>query len=306
MGAFRSPAILWMCHSCLGRSPRCAYYRVETLSYVCGGGRQAKPPFRRMEPRGRERHRPQKGNRSGHAWLGQNLHVNGVIRARWKSTSRDRFADAPPVTKSKTLLQKLQKIPELWIPVPLVVCMKTNCWLNRNPLLSHLRFATAVLLACFAAVFTLATTPAAASDQVPFNGTVSGQIPSDLGPPVPGTGGCVFDFLVSNSGYATELGAFTGHAEFIPNLCDLTYTGFFYWIAANGDEISGPFSGYLAPTATPGVFDNHETAIVTHGTGRFARATGIFSLTGQVNFITSSFVLPWKGTISTVGSNLKP
>jgi len=161
-----------------------------------------------------------------------------------------------------------------------------------------------LLLACFAAVLISTPIPAAAGDQVPFNGTVSGQIPSDLGPP--DETGCVFDFLVSNSGIATELGAFTGYAEFIPNLCDLTYTGFFYWTAANGDQISGPFSGYLTSTATAGVFDNHETAIVTDGTGRFAGATGIFALTGQVNFITSSFVLPWKGTISSVGSKPKP
>jgi hypothetical protein len=184
--------------------------------------------------------------------------------------------------------------------------MKTNYRFNRKssrrPAVAGL--LTPLLLACFAAVFISAPIPAAAGDQVPFNGTVSGQIPSDLGPP--DETGCVFDFLVSNSGTATELGAFTGYAEFIPNLCDLTYTGFFYWIGANGDQISGPFSGYLTPTATPGVFDNHETAIVTDGTGRFAGATGIFTLTGQVNFITSSFVLPWQGTISSVGSNKKP
>ena len=184
--------------------------------------------------------------------------------------------------------------------------MKTNCWSDRK---SSRRPAIAgilipLLLACFAAVFISAPIPAAAGDQVPFNGTVSGQIPSDLGPP--DETGCVFDFLVSNSGYPTQLGAFTGYAEFIPNLCDLTYTGFFYWIAANGDQISGPFSGYLTPTAMPGVFDNHETAIVTGGTGRFTGATGLFTLTGQVNFITSSFVLPWQGTISSVGSNKKP
>jgi hypothetical protein len=177
--------------------------------------------------------------------------------------------------------------------------------ISRSPLRLGLLLIP-LLLACFAAVFISATTPAVAGDQVPFNGTVSGQIPSDLGPPVPGTGGCVFDFLVSNSGNATELGAFTGYAEFIPNLCDLTYTGFFYWTAANGDQISGPFSGYLTPTATSGVFDNHETSIVTDGSGRFTGATAMFTLGGQVNFITSSFVLPWKGTISTVGSNIKP
>ena len=158
-----------------------------------------------------------------------------------------------------------------------------------------------LLLACFAAVFISATTPAAARSQVPFKGTVSGQIPSNLGPPVPGTEGCVFDFLVNNSGNATALGHFIGQAEFRPNLCDLSYTGAFHWIAANGDEISGPFFGQLIPTETPGVFDNDETALVTGGTGRFTGATGMFTLGGQVNFNTLSFVLPWRGTISSIG-----
>jgi hypothetical protein len=160
-----------------------------------------------------------------------------------------------------------------------------------------------LLLACIAAALISATTPAVARDQVPFKGTVSGQIPSDLGPPVPGSGGCVFNFFVSNSGHATQLGNFTGMANFIPNVCTGAYTGSFHWIAANGDSISGPFFGQLIPTGTPGVFDNDETAIITSGTGRFAGASGMFTLHGQVNFVTLSFVLPWEGTISSVGSN---
>ena len=41
--------------------------------------------------------------------------------------------------------------------------MKTYCWLNRNRFLSHLRFATAPLLTCLAALFISVTTPAVAS-----------------------------------------------------------------------------------------------------------------------------------------------
>ena len=37
--------------------------------------------------------------------------------------------------------------------------------------------------------------------------------------------------------------------------------------------------GTLCPTETPGVYENHETAEVTGGTGRFAHATGHFDLT---------------------------
>jgi len=38
-----------------------------------------------------------------------------------------------------------------------------------------------LLLACFAAVFILAPTPAAARDMVPFNGVVSGYVDSQSG-----------------------------------------------------------------------------------------------------------------------------
>ena len=48
------------------------------------------------------------------------------------------------------------------------------------------------------------------------------------------------------------------------------------------------FQGYLFPTATPGVFDNHETALMTGGTGRFANATGHFDLGGQLDFTTTA------------------
>ena len=162
-----------------------------------------------------------------------------------------------------------------------------------------------LLLACIAAVFISGPTSALARDEVPFNGTVSGYIETQE--PVDE---CTVHAHVVNFGNANQLGAFTGTAEFYPNFCEdppnITYTGTFDWFAANGDEISGTFEGYLSPTETPGVYDNHETAEVTGGTGRFAPpATGHFEeLGGQVDFTTipPSFVLPWQGVISTVGS----
>lgn len=163
-----------------------------------------------------------------------------------------------------------------------------------------------LLVICSAAMFALAPTPALAddhNDNQAFIGTVSGTIPEDLGPPVPGTGGCVFNFFVPNSGNATLLGNFAGTANFIPNVCDGSYTGTFQWNAVNGDTISGPFLGQLIPTATQGVFYSLETALITGGTGRFRHATGMFTLYGQVNFVTRTFVLPWQGTISGVDSH---
>jgi hypothetical protein len=160
-----------------------------------------------------------------------------------------------------------------------------------------------LILACCAIVFISAPPSALAGEMVPFNGTVSGfvetQEPVDQ---------CTVHAHVVNFGNANQLGAFTGTAEFYPNFCqdppNITYTGSFDWFAANGDEITGTFDGYLSPTDTPGVYDNHETADVTGGTGRFSNATGHFELGGQLDFTTvpPSFVLPWEGSISSLGS----
>ena len=154
-----------------------------------------------------------------------------------------------------------------------------------------------LLLACFAAVFISAATPATAGEMVPFKGTVSGNIISNT--PLDE---CHLLTDVVNGGNATQLGRFSGTAQFINNVCDLSYIGTYEFTAANGDSISGSFIGQLTPTGTPGVFDNDETAFITSGTGRFADATGTFHLGGQIDTNTGTFALPWQGTISTVGS----
>ncbi len=156
-----------------------------------------------------------------------------------------------------------------------------------------------LLLACFAAVFISTPTPATAGDTVPFNGTVSGYGNVNNLP------------LVVNFGNANQLGAFTGTADFYPDAPDpvtgcFHYIGFFHWIAGNRDKLEGTFEGESCPTGG-GMYDNHETSDVdpTFSTGRFAGATGHFELGGQIDFSMYpdfSFVLPWEGTISSVGS----
>jgi hypothetical protein len=154
-----------------------------------------------------------------------------------------------------------------------------------------------LLVACFAAVVASSAAPAIAGDTVPFKGTLSGSIISS----VPLDECHVLSEIV-NGGNATQLGRYNGTAEFILNVCDLTYVGSYVFIAANGDSISGPFTGILTPTSIEGVFDNNELAFITGGTGRFADATGTFNLGGQIDTNTGTFSVPFEGTISTVGS----
>ena len=92
-----------------------------------------------------------------------------------------------------------------------------------------------------------------------------------------------------------------GPENFTENFCEnppnITYTGSFHLFAANGDELCGTFEGYLTPTETPGVYDNHETSDVTGGTSRFTNATGHWESGGQVDFTTEPlcFGLPVQG-----------
>ncbi len=161
-----------------------------------------------------------------------------------------------------------------------------------------------LLLACVAAVFISAPNSALARDQVPFNGIVSGFVEtSEFLPP------CTIHAHASNFGNATHLGAFTGSGELFQDFCEdppnITYTGTSHWFAANGDELSSTFEGFLSPTETPGVYDNHETSDVTGGTGRFTNATGHTESGGQIDITAEPlfFALPFHGWISSVGSN---
>jgi hypothetical protein len=157
-----------------------------------------------------------------------------------------------------------------------------------------------LLLACLAAGLILAIIPARATEMVPFHATLVGYVEtSEFLPP------CTIHGHSIVSGNATHLGAYTGTGELYQDICDSTFIGSFHQFAANGDEIYGTFEGYLTPTGTPGVYDNHQTGDVTGGTGRFTGATGHWEAGGQVDFTTEpiSFVTPSQGWISTVGSN---
>jgi hypothetical protein len=118
------------------------------------------------------------------------------------------------------------------------------------------------------------------------------------GPPPIGT------IVGSGTGIATHMGRFTYEFPHSVNFGTLppTGTGFYRITAANGDTVTATFSGHSTPVA-PGFLFVVEQCTVTEGTGRFAGASGQFSvmrLLDQVNGETSG---SFEGTISSPGSN---
>jgi hypothetical protein len=73
------------------------------------------------------------------------------------------------LARSGVLAGTFEKIPELWFPVPLEVCMKTYYWLDRNRFLSHLRTSFCALVIVGAS---LTLSSAQASGSAP--GTITG------------------------------------------------------------------------------------------------------------------------------------
>lgn len=90
----------------------------------------------------------------------------------------------------------------------------------------------------------------------------------------------------SGSGTATPLGRFTVTWEFTVNLLDGAGIGSAHFIAANGDSLFTESLGQGDPTGKPNINLVVEKHTITGGTGRFAGATGSFTLKRLVNIVT--------------------
>ena len=155
------------------------------------------------------------------------------------------------------------------------------------------RAAAAALLASLALLFSLAG-PVAASDQVPFRGSLDGTVTvTPLAPPMASV-------LITGTGDATQLGRFTVEVPHLVNQATRVGVGSYLFTAANGDTLTADFRGQAALVA-PGVLSVTETAVITGGTGRFAGATGEF--TAERTFVLASGVTSGSlsGTISSPG-----
>ena len=142
------------------------------------------------------------------------------------------------------------------------------------------------------------TGPVAAGEQVPFKGSLEGDVTvTPLAPPF-------LQVDVEAMGKASHLGKFTLDIPHVVNRANGTAVGSYVFTAANGDTLTANFTGVAVPSA-PGVLYIEETATITGGTGRFAGATGSFSVDRLYDTVAGTTIGYFEGTISSPGAGKK-
>jgi hypothetical protein len=159
------------------------------------------------------------------------------------------------------------------------------------------------ILAASALAFLTPASAVVAADQVPIKGNVTIVPDLTVPPKVISVNPPIVQETRLITGIVSHLGACTGMIVEDINLHDLTFSGTFTLVAANGDTIVGTATGGLSVDPNnPGFFDVTETFTITGGTGRFARATGSAIGGGLANRTTSVAQESFEGTISSPGS----
>jgi len=92
----------------------------------------------------------------------------------------------------------------------------------------------------------------------------------------------------AGSGHATHLGRFAINYQAIVVVTTGSGSVSAHLIAANGDSLFAEGTGQATPTATPNVSQIVERYTITGGTGRFAGASGSFTVERQLNLTTGA------------------
>ena len=129
------------------------------------------------------------------------------------------------------------------------------------------------------------------NQEVPFKGRLEGTATITPGTPP------FLSVSIEGTGNATHLGRFTVEIPHVVNTTNRTSTGSYEFTAANGDTLTAGFTGQAILTS-PGVLSVVETATITGGTGRFADATGTFTIERLFNQVTGLTTGSFEGTIS--------
>jgi hypothetical protein len=139
--------------------------------------------------------------------------------------------------------------------------------------------------------------PVAAGEQVPFRGRLEGVFTVTLDFPL-------LAVNVEATGNATHLGRFTLAIPHVVNVLTRSVIGSYHFIAANGDELFADHSTQVT-VVPPGLRFAVDTAIITGGTGRFADASGEFTVVRLVDQATMTTAGSFDGTISSPGAAKK-
>jgi hypothetical protein len=123
--------------------------------------------------------------------------------------------------------------------------------------------------------------PATAAEQLPFKGTLQAFETYQLDIPNQTL------FVTGNgSGNATHLGRYSVEYDVTVSLVSGGGPASIRLVAANGDAIFATGSGQGTPTVLPDVAMIVERYTITDGTGRFAGASGSFTVVRLVNTVT--------------------
>jgi hypothetical protein len=160
--------------------------------------------------------------------------------------------------------------------------------MNRQKSVAGLILAVAVVMGVTGGVL--------AEEQVPFKGFLDGNYTVTVIPPI-GT------FVGSGAGAATHLGGFTYEFPHTVNFGSVPPVGVgsYTFTAANGDAVFAVFTGQSSPVA-PGFVFVVEECVITGGTGRFANASGSFTVSRLVDQVNRTTIGSFEGTISSAGA----
>lgn len=141
------------------------------------------------------------------------------------------------------------------------------------------------------ALFMAAAVTGAVAAEVPFRGDLQAVETSQVNFPTVLIAG-------SGTGIATHLGKFTVTYEAEVNLISFQASGTSVFVAANGDHVFADIAGQSSPTGTPNLISITEVYTITGGTGRFAGATGTFTMQRLKDQVSGSTSGSFDGTIS--------
>jgi hypothetical protein len=153
-----------------------------------------------------------------------------------------------------------------------------------------MRASLAAVAVAFVALTSLAA-PVAAGAEGPFKGSLEGVEATTGAFPIVTVHG-------ESTGNATHLGKFTAEYCDLVDLRTGSGTGSWVFRAANGDAVTAAGFGQAHLPPTNGVFSIEEHWTITGGTGRFAGATGSFTVERSLNVATSLTTGSFDGTIS--------